>query len=90
MVKSRPANAEDIGDSSSVPGSGGSPGGGNGNPLQCSCLGNPMERGACEDTVHGFAKSPTQVSDCAHMHTEFIPKAVLLSKRENKTILSSN
>ena len=49
-----------------------------------------MERGACEDTVHGFAKSPTQVSDCAHMHTEFIPKAVLLSKRENKTILSSN
>ena len=41
MVKSRPANAEDIGDSSSVPGSGGSPGGGNGSPLQDSCLENP-------------------------------------------------
>ena len=57
MVKSRPANAEDIGDSGSIPGLGRSPGGGNGNPLQCSCLGNPMDRGICQDTVHGLANS---------------------------------
>ena len=42
MVKNLPADAEDGG---SIPGSGRSPGGGNGNPLQCSCLENPMERG---------------------------------------------
>ena len=41
MVKNPPANAGDVGP---VPGSGRSPGGGNGNPLQCSCLGNPMDR----------------------------------------------
>ena len=42
MVKNPPANAGDMG---SIPGSGISPGGGNGNPLQYSCLGNPMDRG---------------------------------------------
>ena len=40
----------------SIPGSGRSPGGGNGNPLQYSCLGNPMERGAWRATVHGIPK----------------------------------
>ena len=49
MVKNLPANA---GDSGSVPGSGRSPGEGNGNPLQYSCLGNPMDRGAWRVTVH--------------------------------------
>ena len=43
MAKNPPANAGDVG---SIPGSGRSPGGGNGNPLQYSCLGNPMDRGA--------------------------------------------
>ena len=43
VVKNPPDNAEDAG---SIPGSGRSPGEGNGNPLQCSCLGNPMNRGA--------------------------------------------
>ena len=47
------------------PGSGGSPGGGNGNPLQYSCLGNSEDRGACRATVYGVAKSWTQLS----MHT---------------------
>ena len=42
VVKNPPANAGDMG---SIPGSGISPGGGNGNPLQYSCLGNPMDRG---------------------------------------------
>ena len=45
MAKNPPANAGDTGDSGSIPGSGRSPGGGNGNPLQYSCLGNPMDRG---------------------------------------------
>ena len=53
MVKNPPANAGDLG---SVPGSGRSPGEGNGNPLRYSCLENPMDRGALQATVHGFAK----------------------------------
>ena len=48
--------AYNTGDAGSVLGSGRSPGGGNGSPLQCSCLGNPMDRGAWQATVHGFAK----------------------------------
>ena len=47
MVKNPPANAGDTRDAGLIPGSGRSPGGGNGNPLQYSCLGNPMDRGAC-------------------------------------------
>ena len=46
-------NAADVG---SIPGSGRSPGEGSGNPLQYSCLGNPMDRGAWQATIHGFAK----------------------------------
>ena len=45
-VKNLPANAGDIGDVGSIPGSGRSPGAGHGNPLQYSCLENPMDRGA--------------------------------------------
>ena len=47
VVKNLPANARDTGDLGLIPGSGRSPGGGKGNPLQYSCLGNPMDRGAC-------------------------------------------
>ena len=53
MVKNLPVNAVDV---ASVFGSGRSPGGGNGNPLQYSCLGNPMYRGTWWATVHGAAK----------------------------------
>ena len=53
MVKNPPANAGDLG---SIPGSGRSPGEGNGNPLHYSCLGNPMDRGAWQATVHGVTK----------------------------------
>ena len=53
VVKNLPANAEDVG---SIPGSGGSPGGGPGNPLQYSCLGNPMDRKAWRAIVHGVTK----------------------------------
>ena len=53
VLKNPPANA---GDPGSIPGSGRSPGEGNGNPLRYSCLGNAMDRGAWWATVHGDAK----------------------------------
>ena len=64
MVKNPPANAGDIRDAGyadlrdagSIPGSGRSPGGGNGNPLQYPCLENPMDRGAWQDIVHEAAE----------------------------------
>ena len=59
MVKYPPANAVDMRDEGSIPGSGRSPGGGNGNPLQYSCLENPMDRGAWWAMVHGATKSWT-------------------------------
>ena len=46
LLKNLPASAGGVRDASSIPGSGRSPGGGNGNPLQHSCLGNPLDRGA--------------------------------------------
>ena len=52
----------DAGDMHSIPGSGRSPAEGNGNPLQCSCLENPMDRRAWRATVHGVTKSRTQLS----------------------------
>ena len=63
MVKNLPATAGDPRDMGSIPGSQRSPGGGNGNPLQYSCLGNPKDRGAWRATVQGVAKSQTQLSE---------------------------
>ena len=57
MVKNPPCFAKDAGNEVSVPGSGRSPGGGNGNPLQDSCLGNVMDREALQATVPGVTKS---------------------------------
>ena len=59
MVKNPPANGGDKRNRGSVPGSGRSPGGGNGNPLQYSCLENSIDRGAWRAAVHGVAKSRT-------------------------------
>ena len=59
MVKNPPANAGDTGDAGSIPGSGRSrktPGGGNGNPLQYSCLKNPMDRGAWQAVIQRAVK----------------------------------
>ena len=56
------ASACSVGDPGMIPGSGRSPGEGNGNPLQCSCLGNPMDRGAWLATVQEVAKSQTRLS----------------------------
>ena len=58
--KESACNAGDLG---ANPAPGRSPGEGNGYPLQCSCLENSMDRGACQATVHGVAKSQTQLSD---------------------------
>ena len=63
MVKNRPANAGDAVDAGLIPGLGRASGEGNGNPLQCSCLGNPMDRGVWQATVYGVTKSQTQPSD---------------------------
>ena len=59
MMKNPPANAGDVRDVGSVPGSGRSPGGGHGNPLQYSYLENPMDRGAWQAAVHRVAPLDT-------------------------------
>ena len=59
-VENLSANSGDMG---LISGSGRSPGEGNSNPLQFSCLGNPMDKGDWRATVHGFTKSWTQLSD---------------------------
>ena len=65
VVKNLPGK---VGDMDSIPELGRSPGGENGNPLQDSCLGKPMDGGVWWATVHGIAKSQTQLS----MHTQHI------------------
>ena len=59
--------AGDVRDMDSTPGLGRSPGGGHGNPLQYSCLENPMDRGAWWAMAHGVAKSQTGLKDLTHM-----------------------
>ena len=61
-------SACNVGDPGLIPGLGGSPGEGNGCSLQCYCLENPMDRGACQATVHGVTKIWTRLSD-QHIHT---------------------
>ena len=62
VVKNPTANAGDERDAGSIPGQGRSPGEGNGNPLQYSCLENLTDRGAYQATVHRVAKSRTRLS----------------------------
>ena len=67
--KESACNAGAAGDVGSIPGSGRSPGGGQGNPLQYSCLENPMDRGAWRATVHGVMKSWTRLKQLSmHAH----------------------
>ena len=66
VAKNLPANAEDPREAGSIPGSRRSPGGGNGNPFQYSCLESSMDRGAWQATVHEVAKNWTQLSTNAY------------------------
>ena len=61
VAKNLPANAGDTKDVGLIPGSGRSPGEGNGNPIQCSCLETPLDRGARRATVHRVAQSRTSL-----------------------------
>ena len=61
VVKNLPVNAGDEREAGLIPGLGRSPGGGHDNPLQYSCLENPMDRGAWQAIVYGVAKSWTQL-----------------------------
>ena len=61
VVTNPAANAGDVRDAGLLPGLARYPGGEHGNPLQYSCLENPMDRGAWWDTVHGVTKSQTQL-----------------------------
>ena len=81
-LKNPPASTGDARDAGSIPGLGRSPGVGNGNTLQYSCLENPMDRGAWRAMVHGVAKSWTRLSTAQNM-------VVLLLVFKGISILSS-
>ena len=67
VVKNPPANAGDAGDMGSIPGLGGSPGGGNGNPLPYSCLGNSMDKGVWAGCSPWSCKE-LDTTECLSMH----------------------
>ena len=74
VIKNLLANAADISDVGSIPGSGRSPGGEHGNPLQYSCLENPMDRGTWHDMVHRVAKSRTRLKQLSiHFFIHYFP-----------------
>ena len=77
----------DTGDVGLIPGLGRSLGEGHGNPLQYSCLENPMDRGAWRATVHGTAKSWIQLSDLACAHACTHPSSLLVDTRQLKLAL---
>ena len=83
--KESACNVRDLG---SIPGSRRSPGEGNGKPLQYFCLENPMDRGAWRATVHGVAKSQTQLSDFHFCHT-FFSLSPLPQNNPTQTMLDS-
>ena len=72
VVKNLPVSAGDVRDSGLIPGLGRSSGGGHGNPVQYSCLENPMDRGAWWVSVHRVAKGQTQQSNWASMLVLFV------------------
>ena len=83
VVKKLLANAEDIKDTCSIPGSGRSPGGGHGNPLQYPCLENPMDRGAQWATVHGIPQSQTQLKRLSMIRKMIFEKDMIFAKDKN-------
>ena len=69
-MENLPADERDAGDSDLIPGLGRSSGGGNGNPLQYSCLENPVDREAWKATIHGVTESDTTKHTLAHTQTQ--------------------
>ena len=85
MVKNLPAKVGDAGntrDMSLAPGSRRCPGVGNGYPLQCSCLGNSMDRGAWLAIVHGVTKNWTQLGEWAHTPASYVSEAMAVLRRK--------
>ena len=78
VVKKLPANAGDGWVAGLIPGSGRSPGGGNGNPLQYSCLENPVDRGDWQATVYGVTKE-SDTTECIHTHSHTHTLSLFLS-----------
>ena len=70
VVKNLSANAGDVRDTGSITGLERSPGGGHGNPLRCSCLKNPMDKGSWQATGHRVEKCQTCLKDLAHTNVE--------------------
>ena len=77
-VKNLPAKAQATGDLGSIPGSGRCPGGGNGNPLQYSCLGNPMDRGAWQATYSPWGHKEWDMTErqSTHMPTHYYVRSI--------------
>ena len=86
MVKNIPASAGDARDTGLIPGLGRSSGVGNGNPLQCSCLENSMDRGGWRAAVHGFTKTWTWLNTQTHTHAH-TTLDLHLFLRESKQVL---
>ena len=82
MVENPPANAGATGANSLIPGLRRSPGGGSGNPLQCSCLENPMDRGAWRATFHGVTKE----SDTTEHYIYHLGKEYRRQVREGRSV----
>ena len=76
VVKNPPANVGDVRDAASIPGLGRSSGGGHGNPLQYSCLDDPVDRGAGQATVLGVTKSDTTEA-ISHACTQLLVEALI-------------
>ena len=78
MAKNPPANAGDARDRGSIPGLGRSTGGGHGNPLQCSCLENLLDRGTRRSIVHRAAKSHTRLKQLSlHISSLFSDSMII-------------
>ena len=88
MVKNPPANTGDRRDARLIPGSGRSPGGGHGNPLQYSCLENSMDREVWRSIVHRVAESDTTEATCTAQHTTHTVAPPFLPTTEK--LISSN
>ena len=83
MVKNPPANA---GDMCSIPGSGRTPGEGNGNPLQYSCLGNPIERGDLWATVYGVTRVRHDLGTKQYQGSKILQLRVEWQKQKQKKL----